>query len=272
MTTIAERTGKLYDLITDITCETYDNNLHIGYWRGLELTPDNIPAANDALTDEIINRLNPASGDRLLDIGCGAGAPALHVAGRTGADVTGITVSGRQVEIANAAASGRGLADRARFRLADATEMPFPDASFNGAWALESMNYMPDQVDFLRQVARVLTPGSRFVVVEVVQHKEPRDASEQQIVDFYRDIWELATVERLDRYPGLFAAAGLELEALDDISTDVWPGMAVLLTTVRAQREQWLQRIDEAAFNGLLGGMEGIATQTSYVVATAIKR
>jgi hypothetical protein len=26
MTTIAERTGKLYDLITDITCESYDNN------------------------------------------------------------------------------------------------------------------------------------------------------------------------------------------------------------------------------------------------------
>jgi cyclopropane fatty-acyl-phospholipid synthase-like methyltransferase len=271
MTTIAERTGKLYDLITDITCETYDNNLHIGYWRGLELTTENIPAANDALTDEVISRLNPASGDRLLDIGCGAGAPALRIASRTGTDVTGITVSGRQVEIANAGASSVGLGDRARFMLADATEMPFPDASFNGAWALESMNYMPDQVGFLRQVARVLTPGGRFVVVEVVQDRQPRDAREQEIVDFYQNIWELATVERLDRYPGLFAEAGFELKALDDVSNDVWPGMAVLLTTVRAQRERWLKHIDEAAFNGLLGGMEGIATQTRYVVATAIK-
>jgi len=56
---------------------------------------------------------------RVLDIGCGWGGMALTLAREYGADVTGITLSSEQLELARARASAAGVSDRVRFELID---------------------------------------------------------------------------------------------------------------------------------------------------------
>ncbi|MDT9600569.1 cyclopropane-fatty-acyl-phospholipid synthase family protein [Sphingosinicella rhizophila] len=58
-------------------------------------------------------------GQRVLDIGCGWGGMALYLHAKTGADVTGITLSAEQIATARQRASEAGVADKVRFELID---------------------------------------------------------------------------------------------------------------------------------------------------------
>ena len=61
-----------------------------------------------------------------LDIGCGWGGMGLYLAGHTGAQVTGVTLSQEQLGVARCRAEERGLAERADFRLQDYRDVPGP--------------------------------------------------------------------------------------------------------------------------------------------------
>jgi cyclopropane-fatty-acyl-phospholipid synthase len=65
-------------------------------------------------------------GDRVLDIGCGWGGLGLYLADMTGADVTGVTLSTEQLQVANARAQEMRLGETARFLLQDYRDIPGP--------------------------------------------------------------------------------------------------------------------------------------------------
>src|SRR3984893_734509 len=77
------------------------------------------------------------SGEQVLDAGCGLGGSSLWLARERGAVVDGITISEKQVKVANGSAAGMKLGDRARFHLKDFAATEFPDASFDVVWAIE---------------------------------------------------------------------------------------------------------------------------------------
>ncbi|MYW00625.1 methyltransferase domain-containing protein [Streptomyces sp. SID3343] len=133
---VAEEVGQLYDRMTGLAVDFLGDdarcgyNAHLGYWDTpeSELTYDE---ATDRLTDITTERLRIGAGSRLLDVGCGVGAPAARIARRTGAHVTGISVSREQIARADVLAREASLGDRLDFRLANAMELPFADASFD---------------------------------------------------------------------------------------------------------------------------------------------
>lgn len=95
---------------------------------------------------------------RLLDVGCGGGAHAAAFA-EHGWDVSGIDVSAAQVELARV----RGV-DVVE---ADAARLPFGDASFDAAVSIFTHTDVDDFAAVLREVARVVRPGGRFVYLGV---------------------------------------------------------------------------------------------------------
>ncbi|MGU3540450.1 class I SAM-dependent methyltransferase [Methylobacterium sp. A54F] len=101
----------------------------------------------------------PEAGRRLLDVGCGAGGLARVLAGR-GARVTGIDPNPQAVAAAAAAVP------EARFEAARAEALPFPDAAFDGAVCLNALHHTADPGAALAEMARVVAPGGRIVVVE----------------------------------------------------------------------------------------------------------
>lgn len=101
----------------------------------------------------------PLGGKAVLDIGCGTGTLSKALVAE-GAEVTGIDPGVEALERAREAVPG------ARFEVASAEDLPFPDGSFQGAVMLNSLHHVPDPARALAEVARVLRPSCRLVVVE----------------------------------------------------------------------------------------------------------
>jgi SAM-dependent methyltransferase len=103
--------------------------------------------------------VDPRPGDRVLDLGCAAGA-ITHYLSTFGADPVGIDFEPLAVEKA------RELFPGLRFEVADAADLPFADASFDKAVAADFVEHIDDEV-FLRmcrELHRVLTPAGTFAL------------------------------------------------------------------------------------------------------------
>lgn len=98
------------------------------------------------MIDALLGLSGLTSAKKLLDIGCGHGATACHMAQALGCEsAVGVNISAFQVERANALAAARGLANRARFVVADGMAPPFEDGAFDVVVSVESAAYMPDK-------------------------------------------------------------------------------------------------------------------------------
>ena len=111
--------------------------------------------------------LTPAS--RVLDVACGSGGPALHLARTTGARVVGVDVNPAGIETAREAAHREGLEGLAGFERADASRpLPFDDASFDAVVCIDAINHLPDRRSVLRDWHRLLRPGGRILFTDPV--------------------------------------------------------------------------------------------------------
>jgi SAM-dependent methyltransferase len=103
--------------------------------------------------------LDPRPGDRVLDLGCAAGAITHHLSTH-GCEPVGIDLEPRAI------AKARTLFPGLRFEVADATDLPFAGATFDKAVAADFVEHVRDDV-FLAMCAelrRVLVPGGLFAV------------------------------------------------------------------------------------------------------------
>ncbi|GAI90638.1 unnamed protein product, partial [marine sediment metagenome] len=107
-----------------------------------------------------------SSKDKVLDTGCGVGGSAIWLAENCGCSVTGITLSKKQVIMANQVAKKRGLTELVRFCLADFNHAPFPTGSYDAIWALESACHAIDKLVFLKEAKRLLKEKGRIVVAD----------------------------------------------------------------------------------------------------------
>ncbi|MGE3508694.1 MAG: class I SAM-dependent methyltransferase [Vicinamibacterales bacterium] len=105
---------------------------------------------------ERLEDLDTRPGQRYLDIGCGTGAAAIHVACAYGLRVTGVDLDPEQVGMAETAA--RGLGD-VTFHLADATCLPFPNACFDVVAMNKTTHHIPGWRAALAEMTRVVRPG-----------------------------------------------------------------------------------------------------------------
>jgi SAM-dependent methyltransferase len=115
---------------------------------------------------KLIEALAPAPGERILEIGPGTGYYSLEVASRLG-DGTLAVFDIQQEFLDHTVSAGRerGLAN-IQPSLGDARELPFDDASFDGAYLVTVLGEIPDQDAALRELHRVLVPSGRLVVGE----------------------------------------------------------------------------------------------------------
>jgi demethylmenaquinone methyltransferase/2-methoxy-6-polyprenyl-1,4-benzoquinol methylase len=112
-------------------------------------------------------RLEP--GQRALDCATGTGDLALELAravGETG-QIVGTDFCAPMLEPAPAKAARRGL--RVRFSVADALALPFREGEFDAATIAFGIRNVDDPVRCLREMARVVKPGGRVVVLEFGQ-------------------------------------------------------------------------------------------------------
>jgi arsenite methyltransferase len=110
-------------------------------------------------------RLGP--GDRVLDVACGRGASAVHLAESFGCRITGLDYGAENVAAAEAYAAARDVAHLTAFRRGDAEELPFDDAVFDAVISECSFCTFPDKTMAAMEMARVLRPGGRLGLTDM---------------------------------------------------------------------------------------------------------
>jgi ubiquinone/menaquinone biosynthesis C-methylase UbiE len=118
-----------------------------------------------AARSQLLASASLASGERVIDVACGTGLVTFHAAeavGRAG-QVLGVDLSGKMVETARRLAEIRKISNTC-FACMDAETLVLPSANFDVALCSLGLMYMPDPVQAVREMARVLRPGGRLVL------------------------------------------------------------------------------------------------------------
>jgi SAM-dependent methyltransferase len=135
-----------------------------------QLAPfDQFHTGRDEATRELAALLAPKASDHILDIGSGLGGPARRLAALTSCSVTGVDITPHFVENATYFTSLTRQQERVRFQCASATALPFPDASFDGAWHLHVAMNIHDKWALYGELFRVLKPGARLAIHDPVR-------------------------------------------------------------------------------------------------------
>jgi tocopherol O-methyltransferase len=104
--------------------------------------------------------------EKVLDAGCGIGGSSLFLAKHYGCEVTGITLSAHQVDVAKINAQKQGLETRVHFEVMDFCETHFPDASFDVIWGIESICHAQNKENFAQEAYRLLKKGGRLIIAD----------------------------------------------------------------------------------------------------------
>ncbi|MBF6605668.1 MAG: class I SAM-dependent methyltransferase [Chloroflexi bacterium] len=138
--------------------------------RFLTLTAAGGVAAHGYLTTEdrdfLLTDLDPAPGDRLLDLGCGIGSLALEMHRRSGAQIVGVDVSRRAVAAATRRARRAGVSAAVRFYAGDLACPPLLGAT--SAYAIDSLMFAPDLAASVRGIGEALGPNGRLFAALLV--------------------------------------------------------------------------------------------------------
>jgi arsenite methyltransferase len=127
------------------------------------LTPDVVEQRHATL-----RALGLRPGERVLDVGSGPGLLAAEMAqavGPTG-HVTGFDISDAMLALGQRRCSNLNGAGRVSFVKADATALPFPDATFDAATSIQVYEYIADLSTALAELHRVLRPGGRALILD----------------------------------------------------------------------------------------------------------
>ena len=129
---------------------------------------DEFHALGRAATIALARLANLQPGERVLDVGSGIGGPARFLASRYGVTVTAIDATERFCRAAEMLTRGAGLDDRVTIVRGDALSLPFADASFDVVWTQAVSQNIFDKRRFVSELVRVLRPGGRVAMFEIV--------------------------------------------------------------------------------------------------------
>ena len=121
-------------------------------------------------------------GERVVDVGCGAGLDSLIAAGKVRPEgvVIGVDMTPAMLEKARRGASQAGLTN-VEFRQGYGEAMPVPDGWAGLVISNGVLNIIPDKAAALGEMARVLRPGGRLQIGDILVQKEVPQAAKDDI-------------------------------------------------------------------------------------------
>jgi ubiquinone/menaquinone biosynthesis C-methylase UbiE len=132
--------------------------------------------------DELVAEGALGGGQRVLDVGCGRGLMLLGAARRlpsgraVGLDLWQmVDQSGNSPDATRRNAAAEGVGERIELHSGDARAMPFADAEFDlvvSSWALHNIPDPAGRAQAVREIARVLKPGGRLLLIDIQRSRE----------------------------------------------------------------------------------------------------
>jgi SAM-dependent methyltransferase len=153
--------------------------------------PEELANVPEAAVESFAGVANPwqlgrlAAGERVLDLGSGAGTDSLVAAQMVGEQgrVTGIDMTPAMLAKARAAAAAMGVSN-VEFVESEAEQLPFPDGSFDVVVSNGVIDLIPDKDAVFSELFRVLTPGGRMQIADVTI-QNPVSAEGRRNIDLW---------------------------------------------------------------------------------------
>ena len=214
MTTSAETNQSFYDRIS----QAYDLIANAGEHKARE--------AGEAA-------LAVAEGERVLEIGFGTGNSILSLAASSGESghVSGIDVSPGMLRVAEKKIAEKGQQGQVDLNIGDARELPYPDGSFDAAFASFTLELFPldDIPQVTAEVFRVLKAGGRFGVVSMATVKEgvTPSALERTYVWMHRHFPHIVDCQPID-VAAVLSEAGFQIQQETEMEIWTMPVRAII--------------------------------------------
>lgn len=144
--------------------------------------------ANQKLFEKMLCQdLGIGPNHRILDVGCGRGRVANHMAQMSGAHVVGMNIDPDQLESARKFAAGHGLSSRCEFIRGDINQIPyaFPEASFDNIYQIQCIfSLSKDLGKTFKEIHRLLKPGGKLGCLDWVSldKYDPKNAHHAQLM------------------------------------------------------------------------------------------
>jgi len=227
--------GFASDLYGEVRREAWGEEIGQNSW----LTRDEL--------EGFISQLQVGSSSRVLEVGCGSGGPALHLARLTGCEIVGVDLHDDGVANASRIAREARLDARASFVRADAGEtLPFASGSFEALLCIDAVNHLRDRPRVFGDWARLLAPRGRLLFTDPITVTGPLGSDEIAI--------RASIAYFLFVPPGederLLREAGLRVLAVED-TTENMATVAERWLAARAKRAEALREIEgDETFHG----------------------
>lgn len=185
--------------------------------------------ADGQLTQRFVDAVAPEPGWRILDVACGPGlvtaalAPHAH-------EVVALDLTPEMLNKAQQRCAAAGLANVV-FRQGSAAELPFAAESFDAVVTRLSLHHFENPALPLAEMVRVLRPGGRFVVADVISSEDPEDSALHNAIEILRDP---SHVRMLPRSELLALLSGADLDVVEQTTWDM-----------HREFEEWAQIVDD---------------------------
>lgn len=259
-------------------CNRDNLALHYGYWDEAKSYDQHQALLNKNRV--LYEKAGIQPGDKVLDAGCGIGGSTIWMAKQHGNRVTGITISAKQADYARQHAKRHGVAELVDFQVADFCATPFPEASFDVVWALESSCHALNKGDFLREASRVLRPGGRIVVCDGFLLQRQFNEQQWQAVVTCLNGWAVPNLCSRSEFSGLLERQGFQNIVCHDITAQTEASVEHMYKVAKRLKpvqsiSQWLGLRSKAQTANYLVGLaqHQLFTEklTEYCVFTAQK-
>jgi sterol 24-C-methyltransferase len=154
--------SRFYDVVTKFYEYGWGQSFHFAPRRPGE----SLRAAQHRQEAGVAELLDLGPSAKVVDVGCGVGGPLINIAKITGASITGLNFNAYQIARGQRAVRKAGLEGMCDFLLANYLEVPLADNCFNAAYSFEAICHSPDKILCLRELWRLLRPGSQIALTE----------------------------------------------------------------------------------------------------------
>ena len=210
-------------------------SLHYGYWDN---STKNFHEALLNINKILATKAAIKKENKVLDAGCGIGGSSLWLAKNIGCNVTGISLSAKQVATANKLSAEEKLQTLAIFEQQDFTATNYASESFDVIWAIESVCHAADKSKFIAEAYRLLKKGGRLIMADFFkqQNLSGKDAA---LITQWANGWAIDDFATIEKFTEQLTQAGFTNTTIEDATDKIIPSA---------------KRLYRAYFPGVVGG------------------